>query len=151
MLKMLFCKSTILCFVPCLVLGVFLAGCTYFTAQKENQSNEPQRKNQTPMNNEETALACNPSALNKEQLARYGALTKQLIATKQEVSELADGYTLHYPANPQSIKDVAEFVTYERLCCPFLNFEMAVEGENLLLRLKGKDGVKEFIKMEFGL
>ncbi|MDQ3748973.1 MAG: MerR family DNA-binding protein [Acidobacteriota bacterium] len=47
--------------------------------------------------------------------------------------------------------DVAEFITYERLCCPFFNFEMAVEGENLSLRLKGKEGVKEFIKMEFGI
>lgn len=151
MLKTRFCKSTILCFVPCLALCAFLAGCTYFAAQRENQNPDFQRKNQTTMNNEETVFACNPSALDKEQRARYAVLTKQLIATKQEVNELADGYAFHFPANPQSIKDVAEFITYERLCCPFLSFEMAVEGENLLLRLKGKEGIKEFIKMEFGI
>ncbi len=151
MLKSNFRKSAILCFIPCLALCAFLAGCTHSTVQKDNQNIESQRKNQTTMNNEETVFACNPSALDKEQRARYSVLTKQLIAAKQEVRELPDGYTFHFAANPQSIKDVAEFVTYERLCCPFLNFEMAVEGENLSLRLKGKEGVKEFIKMEFGI
>jgi len=151
MLKTRFCKSVGLCFVPCLSLCAFLAGCSYFTTQKDNQSPDFQRKNQTTMNNKETVFACNPSALDKEQRARYSVLTKQLIAAKQEVRELPDGYTFHFAANPQSIKDVAEFVTYERLCCPFLNFEMAVEGENLSLQLKGKEGVKEFIKMEFGI
>lgn len=151
MLKSKFCKSVGLCFIPCLALCAFLAGCTYFTAQKDNQSTESQRKNQTTMNNEETVFACNPSALGKEQRARYSVLTKQLIAAKLEVQELPDGYSLRYAANPQAIKDVAEFVTYERLCCPFLNFEMAIEGENLSLRLKGKEGVKEFIKAEFGI
>ncbi len=151
MLKTVFCKSTILCFIPCLALCIFLAGCTYFTAQNDNQNIESPRKNQITMNNEETVFACNPSALDKEQRARYGVVTKQLIATKQEVNELADGYAFHFPANQQTIKDVTEFITYERLCCPFLNFEMAVEGENLLLRLKGKEGIKEFIKMEFGI
>lgn len=146
-----FCKSSILCLVPCFALCVFIAGCTFFTAKEENENIETQPKNQTAMNNEETIFACNPSALNKEQRARYTVLTEQLIADKQEVRELPDGYALRYAANPQSIKDLAEFVTYERLCCPFLNFEMAVEGEDLSLRLRGKEGVKEFIKMEFGI
>ncbi|MDQ3712127.1 MAG: hypothetical protein M3388_07910 [Acidobacteriota bacterium] len=151
MLKTRFRKSTILCFVACLALCAFLAGCTRFTTQKDNQSPESQKSNQTAMNNEETVFACNPSALDKEQRARYSVLTKQLIAAKQELRELPDGYAFHFPANSQAIKDVAEFITYERLCCPFLNFEMAVEGENLLVRLKGKEGVREFIKMEFGI
>jgi len=151
MLKTVFCKSAILCFVLCLALCVFLAGCTNFTAQKDNQSNESQRKNHIDMKNEEIVYACNPSALDKDQRARYSVLTKQLIAAKQEMQELSDGYALRFPANSQTIKDVAEFVTYERLCCPFLNFEMVVEGENLSLRLKGAEGVKGFIKTEFGI
>jgi hypothetical protein len=40
---------------------------------------------------------------------------------------------------------------YERLCCPFLNFEMAVEGENLELRLKGEEGARKFLKAELGV
>ena len=103
------------------------------------------------MKNEETIFACNPAALDKEQRARYTVLTKQLFTTKRDVRELPDGYAVGFPANPQTIKDAAEFITYERLCCPFLNFELAIEGENLQLRLKGKQGVKEFLKAELGM
>ncbi len=151
MLKTTLRKKAILCFVLCLATYAFLAGCTDFTARKEIQSTESQQKKQIYMKKEETVFACNPSALDKEQRARYSFLTKQLFATKQEVKELPDGYAVRFPANPQAIKDVAEFVTYERLCCPFLNFEMAVEGENLSLRLKGEEGVKEFLKSELGM
>lgn len=103
------------------------------------------------MKKEETIFACNPSAMDKEQRARYTILTKQLFGEKREVRELPDGYEIGFAANPQTIKDAAEFITYERLCCPFLNFETAVEGENLRLRLKGAEGVKEFLKAELGV
>lgn len=103
------------------------------------------------MKNKETVFTCNPSALDKEQRARYAVLTKQLFAGKPEVRELPDGYAVGFSANPETIKDAAEFITYERLCCPFLNFEMAVEGENLSLRLKGEAGVKGFLKSELGM
>ncbi len=103
------------------------------------------------MKNEETVFACNPAAMDKEQRARYSVLTKQLFAVRSEVRELPDGYAIGFSANSQNIKDVAEFISYERLCCPFLNFEMAVEGENLSLRLKGAEGVKDFLKSELGI
>lgn len=103
------------------------------------------------MKKEEIIFACNPAAMDKEQRARYSVLTKQLFASRREIQEFPDGYAVRFSANPQTIKDAAEFITYERLCCPFLNFEMAVEGENLSLRLKGEEGVKEFLKMELGM
>lgn len=89
--------------------------------------------------------------MDNEQRARYSVLTKQLFASKKEVQELSDGYAVNFPANSQIIKDVAEFISYERLCCPFLNLEMAVEGENLSLRLKGAEGVKDFLNFELNL
>ena len=103
------------------------------------------------MKKEETIFACNPAAMDKEQRARYSVLTKRLFASKKEIQELTDGYAVGFSANPQTIKDAAEFITYERLCCPFLNFEMAIEGENLSLRLKGEEGVKKFLKSELGI
>jgi hypothetical protein len=103
------------------------------------------------MKKEETIFACNPSVLDKEQRARYTVLTNQLFASGREVSEMPDGCTVSFQADSQTIKDTAEFITYERLCCPFLNFELAVEGENLQLRLKGSEGVKEFLKAELGM
>lgn len=108
-------------------------------------------KNKFAMKNEETVFVCNPAAMDKEQRARYSVLTKQLFAARREIRELSDGYALRCAANSQMIKDVAEFITFERLCCPFLNFEVSVEGEDLTFRLKGAEGVKEFLKLELGI
>lgn len=102
------------------------------------------------MKNERTVFVCNPSAMNKEQRARYSVLTEQLFASRREIQELPNGYAVNFSASAQTIKDTAEFITYERLCCPFLNFEMTIEGENLSLHLKGEEGVKEFLKAELG-
>lgn len=104
--------------------------------------------NQINMKNKETVFVCNPAAMDKDQRARYTILTKQLFESKREIQELPNGYAFGFSANSQTIKDVAEFITYERLCCPFLNFEMAVEGENLSLRLKSEEGVKDFLRAE---
>lgn len=103
------------------------------------------------MENENTIFACNPSALDTEQRARYTVLIKELFSARREIRELPDGYTVEFAADSQTIKDAAEFITYERLCCPFLTFEMKVEGENLSLKLIGAEGVKEFLKAELKL
>lgn len=103
--------------------------------------------------NDDAPFACNPSALSKDERVRYSALTKQLIAEKQEIKELPDGYALRFASTSQSIKDVAEFITYEKLCCPFFDFDLVVERNDgaLWLELRGREGVKEFIKAEFGI
>jgi len=152
MLKRLFCKEMILCLIPCFAICLFLSGCTEKSTQIATQTPKAEQKEKVIMNDPTTPIfACNPGALTKDQRERYSGLTKKLIAEKKSVNELSDGYSLQYAAKIDSIKDVAEFITYERLCCPFLNFEMAVEGENLSLRMKGQEGVKAFIKEEFGI
>jgi hypothetical protein len=151
MLRKLFCNGIIWCAILCFAGCAFLAAYTSLTANKENQNSESQTKNQMVMKMEETIFACNMAALRTKEKARYDVLIKQLAAVNPEVTELANGFVFHYPANSQNITDAAEFVAYERLCCPFLSFEILIEGEDLQLRLKGKEGVKEFIKMEFNL
>lgn len=98
-------------------------------------------------------FTCNPSALSKDERVRYSALTKQLIANKQEIKELTDGYALRLANSTQNIRDAAEFITYEKLCCPFFNFNLVVERNDgaLWLELRGREGVKEFIKSQFGI
>lgn len=65
------------------------------------------------MKNDKTIFACNPSALDKEQWARYKVLTKQLFSSGRKISELPDGCTVSFQADSQTIKDTAEFITYE--------------------------------------
>ena len=101
----------------------------------------------------ESPIACVMAALDEEQRRRRKELEGRLGAFVEEVRELADGYALRLPSGSRTLLDVAEFVTYERLCCPFLDFEIDVEREGgpLWLRLRGREGVKEFVRHEFGL
>ena len=98
----------------------------------------------------ESAFACNTEALDDGQRQRYAVLFRRLGEARQEVRELPDGYEFRYPADAATIQAVAEFVTYERLCCPFFNFTLVVESEGgpLRLRLTGREGVKDFIRVE---
>ncbi len=93
------------------------------------------------------------SALTTTQRARYKEIIEKLNETRQGLKELNDGYAFRFKAESQMILEAAEFIVYERLCCPFFNLELAVEqdSDRLWLRLRGEEGVKEFIRYEFNL
>lgn len=97
---------------------------------------------------EESPIMCVLGALDAKQLARQQELRQQLREKTQEVRELKDGYALRLPAESGMILSAAEFITLERLCCQFFNFELEVEGEqgSLWLKLTGREGVKDFLK-----
>ena len=158
MFKLTFGKGFILCFGLCAVASVALAVCTPLFAGITFKMDACLPKTQATTNQpitiiEEAPFACNPKALDQDQRARYKIVTAQLLAAKQEVHELPDGYALRFDSSAQNIKDTAEFITYERACCPFFDFEISVEKNNgaLWLKIKGREGVKAFIKDEFGL
>jgi hypothetical protein len=98
-------------------------------------------------------LVCNLAAMDAEQRARHHVVAQQLHGAVQEVRELSDGYALRFPAEPSTVLLAAEFITLERLCCPFLTLVLEVEGEHgpLWLKLTGREGVKQFLRAELGL
>jgi len=51
-----------------------------------------------------------------------------------------------------SLLDVAQSVSFERLCCPFFSFQLQTNGEesDYWLTLRGPDGAKAIIDQEFG-
>ena len=100
----------------------------------------------------ESTFVCNMNALSAAQKERYKLLVQKLNENRQTIKELNDGYAFRFKAEAELIKDVAEFIIYERLCCPFFDFELVVEQDSnrLWLRLRGQDGIKEFIRHEFG-
>lgn len=101
----------------------------------------------------DSLFICNTSALSDAQRTRYKELTAKLNNSRQSVKELSDGYAFRFKAEPELIMEAAEFIIYEKLCCPFFNFELVVEPDanRLWLRLRGQNGVKEFIKYEFNV
>jgi len=99
----------------------------------------------------ESPFACNVAGISAERRPRYMVLARKLVSAKQEVRELSDGYAFGFSVEGSTIQDLAEFITYERLCCPFFDLEIVVEREGgpVWLRLRGREGVKEFIRIEF--
>jgi hypothetical protein len=101
----------------------------------------------------QTPFACDRAALNVEARKRhFDELGPQLRSLAKGVRELADGYEFEFPADPATFQLVAEWAAGEHLCCPFFDIDLRLEREHgaFWLRLTGRDGVKQFIKADFG-
>ena len=101
-----------------------------------------------------SALACNAFALSPEARKRhFEELGPALLKLKKSIRELPDGYELELPADNKTYQLLTEWAFQERLCCPFFDIALSFDRENgpLWLRLTGRPGTKEFIKMEFDL
>jgi hypothetical protein len=66
-------------------------------------------------------------------------------------SELADGYALRVAQNKASVQELREWADLEGKCCPFLQFGLLVDGDELWLQITGRAGVKEFLNKEMGV
>jgi hypothetical protein len=101
----------------------------------------------------DSPFVCNMNALSAIQTERYKEIIEKLNGSRQAIKELQDGYAFRFKAESQLIQDAAEFIVYERLCCPFFNFELVVEqdSDRFWLRLRGQNGIKEFIRYEFNI
>lgn len=101
----------------------------------------------------DAAFVCNMHALSESRRIRCGEIIQKFDESRQSVKELSNGYAFRFKAEAQMIQDAAEFIVYERLCCPFFDFELAVEQDSnrLWLRLSGQEGVKEVIRAEFNI
>jgi len=101
----------------------------------------------------ESPLVCDLSALDTAQRERHQANTRQLFGSVKQIEELPDGYAFYWSAEAGTILNAAEFITLERLCCPFFDFALEIKskGGPLRLTLTGRKGVKQFILAELGL
>ncbi len=100
----------------------------------------------------ESPFACERAALSpKERKRHFDELGPALKALGQGVRELPSGYEFDFPADAATYQLLAEWVGGERLCCPFFDIDLRVdrEGGLLHLRLTGREGTKQFIKVDF--
>jgi hypothetical protein len=93
------------------------------------------------------------SALTAEQRERQRALIGLLRADAKEVRELDDGYAFRHSPDRAVLLAIAEFVTNERLCCPFFEFGITVErdGGPVWLRITGEGEAKRVLEAEMGV
>ena len=99
-----------------------------------------------------TAFVCNLGVMNEEERARYIALSRKLMSAGKERRELERGFAFRLAAEKIALVEVAEWVTFERRCCPFLNLEIEAEPNDgpVWLRMTGAEGIKQFILAEIG-
>jgi hypothetical protein len=96
---------------------------------------------------------CNSKALTPEERARHKQLSEKLMAAKKGIVETAKGYEFQFSPKSVSLAELAEWVSAESKCCPFFDFhiDLEEEGSLLCLRLTGEEGIKAFIRAEFGV
>jgi hypothetical protein len=100
----------------------------------------------------ETAFVCNLGVMNPEERARYIALSRKLMSTREESRELDNGYAFKLTRQKISLTEIAEWISFERRCCPFFNLLIEAEPNDgpIWLRMTGATGIKQFILSEIG-
>jgi hypothetical protein len=97
-----------------------------------------------------TRFACDLTAIPVAERAGHQEATHRLVSSA-EIDEEVDGFGFQWSAGQYDA--VAQFVSRERLCCPFLKFVIVVAAhrDNVQLHLSGPEGAKEFIRRELHL
>ena len=85
-----------------------------------------------------------------EKKRRHAEIWTVIEGVIQRIDELEAGYAFSFPMGDALFQELAEFITYERLCCPFFHFALEIEpgAEHVRLRLTGGEGVKDFLTIE---
>jgi hypothetical protein len=98
------------------------------------------------MTSNELPIACN---LTEPQFQlRRAELLGTVREACLETRELEDGFAYRFPADEKWIANLAQLITFERECCPFLRFGLRVEAASgpIWLELSGPEGTKDFLK-----
>ena len=97
-------------------------------------------------------LSCSLGAIPAGERSAHQQLTHRLLSSAAiETLDLPSGFAFQLPA--EEYESVVKFITLERLCCPFVRFELGVspDGGPLRLRLTGPEGVRAFLQAELRL
>jgi len=96
-------------------------------------------------------FACNLKAISAAERPRYNDLVKRIRAAIRDRSEVSNGYVFKMDGKAVTLPEAAEWISMERLCCPFLTLQLSASGNQTdwLLTLTGPIGVKQLITIEF--
>lgn len=104
------------------------------------------------MTEKESPFACDMTAIRTDQRNAHLATIERLFRSVQSIRELANGYSFRLVNDLDTLLTAAQFISLERLCCPFFDFGLDIEreGGEVWLRLTGREGAKPFIMAEIG-
>ena len=93
-------------------------------------------------------LACIPRAIPNR--PRYNELRQKLRSAITSTQQIENGQSWRLSENHIPLKETAEWIEMERLCCPFLAFQFeTMAGSEHRLTLTGPPGTNEFLAAEF--
>src|SRR5882762_7933215 len=130
-------------------LSLASGGAAGLPAQGSAIAVRPERQTTTM----QSRFYCSTKELNPTERARHKQLSEKLAAARKEIVEAEKGYEFQFSPADISLAELAEWVGAESKCCPFFDFHIDVEreGKLLCLRLTGEEGIKAFIRAEFGV
>ena len=120
-------------------------------AEQKSDDRCDRKEHQAANAKHESPFACDRLALDPEARKRhFDELGPALRSMRKAVRELPNGYEFQFPSDPKTIAMVAEWAGGERLCCPFFDIQLRMEQEGgpFWLRLTGRKGTKEFMKVD---
>jgi hypothetical protein len=96
-------------------------------------------------------IACNAKAIAAAERPHYNDLMRCLRLAARERREIDNGYVFKLDGQVLSLPEVAEWISMERRCCPFLTFQLSASGNQSgwTLKLTGPTGVKALLQAEF--
>ena len=91
-------------------------------------------------------------ALTPEERARRREVLATLERRTTGVEHEPDGIVFRMRNERETFALAGEFVIYEARCCPFLRFDLTVEADGAIVRLRmsGGEGVGDFLRATFG-
>lgn len=92
------------------------------------------------------AIACNFGAIDRDKRSDHADTAESIYTSTLEIKELPDGFGFRLPMENAMLGKISEWISNERLCCPFFTFAMIVHGETLWLHLTGTEEVKGYMK-----
>ena len=100
---------------------------------------------------QEPPVACEPHGVPVDKRERWLKVGPEVYNAVDLVKELSNGYSLRLPNDQAMLILLAEYVSLDRLCCGFVNWNIEVEraGGPVWLHLTGGQGVKEYFKIAF--
>ncbi|MCI0552176.1 MAG: hypothetical protein L0287_14590 [Anaerolineae bacterium] len=97
-----------------------------------------------------TPLVCDMNVFTPAERDNHVQSTVELYRTVQDIREVENGFEFLFPNTTQLTK-LAEFISNEKMCCPFLEFTLRIEPDEkpISLTLAGPKGTQEFLREEF--
>ena len=134
-------------------LALLIAGTVTTALSKSDKTARTTNTEKQAMNTTQSKFYCNTKALTAEERAHHKQLSEKLWAARKATVETEKGYEFQFGPQDVTLVELADWIANESKCCPFFDFHIDLENEGKLicLRLTGEEGVKQFIRAEFGV